>query len=104
MPNSCAVYGCSNTKVKTAGKGISYFGFPKDAHFRDVWVNLCRRADRINSKNAVICSLHFTKDAYKDDMKSRLLGIDSPKNKRSLKEDAVPSLHLHNGKLLSILI
>ncbi|KAK4318846.1 hypothetical protein Pmani_010168 [Petrolisthes manimaculis] len=28
-------------------------------------------------------------------MKSRLLGIASPKNKRLLKEDAVPSLHLH---------
>ena len=80
MPSVCAVYGCFNTKVKTAGTSIRDFGFPKNAHNRDVWVNLCRRADSINPKNAVICSVHFTRDDYIEDMKSRLLGIESPRN------------------------
>ena len=48
MPSVCALYGCFNTKVKTAGTDIRYFGFPKNAHERDVWVNWCRRADSIN--------------------------------------------------------
>ena len=98
MPCVYAVHACFNTKVKTAGTGIRYFGFPKNAHNRDVWVNLCRRADSSNPKNAVICSVHFTKDDYIDDLKSCLHGIENPKNKRLLREDAVPSLHLHNSK------
>ena len=48
MPSVCALYGCFNTKVKTAGTDIKYFGFPKNPHERDVWVNWCRRADSIN--------------------------------------------------------
>ena len=100
MPSVCAAYGCNNNKDKTKGSGIRYFGSPKDV----LWLNLCRRADNINVKNAVVCSVHFTKDDYNDDMKSRLLGIESPKNKRLLKKDAVPSLSLHNGKLTCDLV
>lgn len=98
MPTVCAVYGCSNSKVKTAGTDVKYFRFPRNTQYRDAWLNLCRRADSINTKNAIICSVHFTKDDYIDDMKSRLLGIESPRNKRFLKEDAVPSLYLYNSK------
>lgn len=98
MSSVWAVDGCLNTKVKTTGTDIRYLGFPRNAHVRDVWINLCRRADPINPKHAIICSVHFTKDDNIDDMKSRLLGIASPKNKRLLKKDAVPSLHLHKRK------
>ena len=55
---------------------------------------MCRRSDKINTKNAVVCSEHFTNEDYIDDMKSRLLGIESPRNKRLLKNEGVPSLHL----------
>lgn len=54
--------------------------FRKKKQYRDVWINLCRRADNINTNNAVICSIHFTKDHYMDDMKSRLLGVESKYN------------------------
>ena len=90
--------------MKTAGSGVRYFGFPKDTHYRDLWVNMCRRPNDVNVKNAVVCSAHFTKNDYIDDMKSRLLGIESPRSKRILKEEAVPSLFLHSGKSTQLLL
>lgn len=50
----------------------------------------------MNTKHALICSIHFKQDDFLDDMKSRLLGVESQRNKRLLKEDAIPSLFLHN--------
>ena len=79
MPNLCAVYGCNNYRDRTAGTGIRYFRFPKDEHHRKTWINLCCHADKFNVQYAVVCSEHFTKDDYIDDMKNRLLGLDSPK-------------------------
>ncbi|XP_045139372.1 THAP domain-containing protein 3-like [Portunus trituberculatus] len=96
MPSQCAVFGCSNEKTIVGEKNIRYFRFPRDEKLRKVWINVCRRSDKINSKNAVVCSEHFTSEDYIDDMKSRLLGIESPRNKRLLKNEAVPSL-LPNG-------
>ncbi|KAK4328075.1 hypothetical protein Pmani_001548 [Petrolisthes manimaculis] len=50
----------------------------------------------VNGPTSYTSSSHTDmNDDHIDDMKSRLLGIASPKNKRLLKEDAVPSLHLH---------
>ena len=98
MPSNCSVYGCSNTWIKTKGSDVKYFRFPKDKLLQDKWLTACRRADAVNVKNALICSIHFTSDDYRDDMKNRLLNLESPKNHRPLKEDVVPSLHLPNGK------
>lgn len=75
-----------------------YFTFPKEKTYSDLWINACGRGDEINIKNAVICSIHFQKQDYNDDLKARLLGIESPKNVRKLRRDAVPSLHLPHGK------
>ena len=77
--------------------GVKYFRFPKDEVLIRQWKNACRRADTINHKHAVICSDHFAADDYEDDMKSRLLNCEPSRNKRTLKKDAVPSLHLANG-------
>lgn len=97
MPNNCAVYGCLNRKAKTIGSGIRYFRFPRKEELRNKWAHLCGRADNINADNAVICSVHFHDSDYKDDMKSRLLGIESPKGQRVLKDGALPSLALPAG-------
>ena len=102
MPSNCAVYGCDNSKKNKGGKAFRYFSFPKDPTVREVWVQRCCRSDVINTKYAIICSAHFTEEDYIDDMKSRLLNIDSPYNKRLLKKEAVPSLFLYKGKLLYI--
>ena len=98
MPSNCSVFGCFNRQENTKGTNIKYHTFPKEKRYRDQWINACRRSDTINPINALICSVHFRQEDYKDDMKSRLLGIPSPKNKRLLKEDAVPSIHLPNGE------
>ncbi|XP_068201673.1 THAP domain-containing protein 1-like [Palaemon carinicauda] len=100
MPSNCSVFGCSNTKQKTKDSGVKYFRFPKDELIKQ-WKNACRRADSINHKNAVICSDHFAVNDYVDDMKSRLLNCEISSNKRTLKNDAVPSLHLPNGVLIT---
>ena len=94
MPNNCSVFGCNNTKRKTAGLGIKYFKFPKEKHRRQQWIQACSRGDVFNVDNAVICSMHFTSLDYKDDLKHRLLGTEAPKNYRPLRDTAVPSLNL----------
>lgn len=43
-------------------------------------------------EHATICSLHFEPDAYQRDLKAELLNLP---DKRLLKEDAVPTLHLN---------
>ena len=99
MPSNCAVYGCDNDAKKKDGKDFKFFTFPKDPIVRELWVKRCCRADAINTKYARICSAHFSKEDYIDDMKARLLNIDSSCRKRNLKKDAVPSLCLFKGKL-----
>lgn len=97
MPSSCSINGCFNYWQKTKGTEITYFTFPKEKIYCDLWTSLCGKA--VNPKNAAICSVHFQAEDYIDDMKARLLGIPSPRNKRKLKKDAVPSLHLPASKL-----
>ena len=77
---------------------IKYHHFPKNKAYRDQWVHACCRADTINTKYAIVCSIHFKPEDYKDDLKLRLLGIGSPKHHRLLKEDAVPTLFPPNGE------
>ena len=99
MPSNCAIYGCFNTKkkVKRLNQNIRFFRFPRDEILQHAWIQACRRSDKINTDHAVICSVHFCKEDIADDMKSRLLGIERPKNHRILKKDAVPSLSLPKG-------
>ena len=96
MPSNCAIYGCYNTKkkVKKLNQTIRFFRFPRDEILRDAWIQACRRTDNINPDHAGICSVYFCKEDIADDIKSRLLGIERPKNQRILKKDAVPSLSL----------
>ncbi|KAJ4428994.1 hypothetical protein ANN_25990 [Periplaneta americana] len=56
------------------------------------WIHACRRKDKINIKNATVCSVHFLPEDYERDLKAELLNI---KPKKMLKISAVPSLHLN---------
>ena len=91
MPSNCAVFGCFNTYKKTKDSKIKYHHFPKNKAYRNQWVHACCRADTINTEYAIVCSIHFKPEDYKDDLKSRLLGIGITKHHRLLKEDAVPT-------------
>ncbi|XP_066944569.1 THAP domain-containing protein 1-like [Macrobrachium rosenbergii] len=93
MSSNCAVYGCFNNSRNRSD--VRFFRFPRDDEFRKKWINACRRDDKVNTNNALVCSAHFTAEDYIDDMKSRLLGIESPRNKRLLKAHVVPSLNLY---------
>ena len=90
MQSQYAVFGCSNKHATVGEKSIRYFRFPRGEQFRRKWINVCRRSDKIITKNSVVRSEHFTNEDCIDDMKSRLLGIESLWNKRLLKNEAVP--------------
>lgn len=94
MPSKCSVFGCNNRQSKASDRKIRFYRFPRDDHFRRVWALLCRRSEAFRGRRAVVCSDHFAEDDFIDDMKSRLLGIESPPNKRLIKPNAIPSLLL----------
>ncbi|XP_045132619.1 uncharacterized protein LOC123516916 [Portunus trituberculatus] len=94
MHSSCSVLWCYSDKRKTAGNGIRYFRFPKNDEIRKQWVRACDRVDDFNLKNAVVCSRHFTPNDCARDLKYEFLQTEVPRRKRSLKEEAVPSLFL----------
>lgn len=91
MPSSCSVRDCTH-KQKRKSTTISYFTFPKETLFRDLWAGACGK--HVNFKFGRICSLHFQADDYIDDVESRMFGVPSRKYRRPLKKDAVPSLNL----------
>ena len=95
MPNNCAVYGCNNNKKKACDQQISYFQFPKNNDTKAKWIHSCFRSDYINTKHAVICSMHFKDEDFEDDLKARVLSIP----RKKLKANAVPSIGLYKGEL-----
>ncbi|XP_050300162.1 THAP domain-containing protein 1-like [Anthonomus grandis grandis] len=94
---NCAVLGCKNHTKKTKGTKIKYFRFPKQEDLAKQWVIRCHRGDKINLKNACICSEHFEQDCYEVPLRQRLLNYN-PRNTRILKEDALPTLNLRLAK------
>lgn len=91
----CAVVGCDsdNQSKRNPCKDIRFFRFPKDHNLSKKWLHLTRRKDKLNVKNAVICSKHFCVGDYKVNLKHTLLNY-TPKNYRGLKEDAIPTQNL----------
>ena len=99
MPGTtCAVYGCKNNTKKTAQSNISFFTFPKDTVKQQLWTLKCNRGEKFNTRNARICSDHFTQADYIDDIDL----TSSPGAKRKLKENAVPSRSLLKGMFILI--
>ncbi|KAL1489715.1 hypothetical protein ABEB36_013651 [Hypothenemus hampei] len=92
MPN-CAISTCKNYSRVTKNSGVRYFGFPTEENFAKQWVKACYRRDKINVKNARVCSIHFSEDCFEIPLRQRLLNYQTT-NSRVLKFDAVPTLHL----------
>lgn len=87
MPGTrCAVGVCNNIYAKTykfpEEAFVAYHCFPKDKLIRRIWIQRCRRKDKINPNKSYICSSHFTASDYDPDLK----GI--------LKRGAIPSRNL----------
>ena len=57
MPKCCAVHGC-NTNQTNKGD-IALHRFPKNEEVKQQWIQLCKRADKINTKYAAVCSFAF---------------------------------------------
>lgn len=93
---NCAVVDCNNTNDKNRKnyKNISFFCFPKEKDILNEWVFKCFRQNKFNVKTARICADHFCRNDY--ELKGELLML--PRNKWSLKKDAVPSLKLPKSK------
>ena len=95
----CLVPGCrngtGNGKYQAAGTVIHTL--PKDPVLAAKWVQAARRGDKVNPKNACVCSIHFKPDDYERDLKFELLNpgktiMENPW--RRLTKTAVPSLNI----------
>ncbi|XP_066951259.1 platelet binding protein GspB-like isoform X9 [Macrobrachium rosenbergii] len=95
----CAIYGCCNTERNRVGREkVSFYRFPRDPEVCWKWVNICRRSDHINTKNARVCSAHFQRSDYARNLRHELLNY-RPANAKRLKADAIPNqrLPLHDS-------
>lgn len=91
----CAVAVCKNSLIKTKRNeettDISYHSFPKDDLIRQQWILNCKREGKWNPGTSTVCSVHFTSDSFKRNLKAELLNIPA---KNKLKSTAVPTLYL----------
>lgn len=94
--STCAVFGCNNHFRSTKGTDLKYYTFPKNEDLARQWMQACRRKDKVNPKRARICSIHFKKECFFENLQHKMLQY-SPKNFRNLKDDAIPTLHLPNA-------
>ncbi|KAJ8932645.1 hypothetical protein NQ318_002942 [Aromia moschata] len=100
----CAVVGCDsdNQSKRNPCKNVKFFSFPKDDNLSKKWLHLTKREDKVNLKNAVICSKHFCESDYKVNLKHIFLDY-IPKNYRGLKDDAIPTQNLPQSQCVSLL-
>ena len=86
MGVQCAVPNCRNASLRTNNnetkKKISYHLFPKDEHYKRLWISKCYRSTPYNYDNAYMCSEHFTNDDFVRDLRGELLHVQT---KRKLK-------------------
>ncbi|XP_006013814.1 THAP domain-containing protein 10-like [Latimeria chalumnae] len=96
MPLRCVAANCCNEKKE----GISLFRFPKDKRIRAAW-NSFVSTRRANWKGAndrsVLCSYHFTDDAFDP---SSVMQVKMKASKRlRLLEGALPIIHANNPSI-----
>ena len=97
MP-SCCVVGCNNWTDHPPE--TSFHRFPKDDAVANKWTVAIKR-DNLPEKyreTSFVCSQHFRKEDYMKDLRSQLLGTPS---KKTLLEDAVPSIFPHSLESLN---
>jgi THAP domain len=92
MPYTCAVAECRNTEKtkRVRGSSLILHSFPVSRpDICKIWTTRCKRKEKINIKNARICSDHFEDQSYVRDLQHELLGLPS---RRKLAPDAIPTL------------
>ena len=89
MTFTCSVAKCRNAKRAAENNNdLTFHRFPvKNKTLCQVWVTRCQRKDKINVKNARVCSDHFVHTDYERDLQNELLGLPQ---KKILKPEAVP--------------
>ena len=99
MPDSCVVYGCSNTANPEKGISVHKIPFWGDSHpecvrRRKVWVDFVnrRRAKWKPTKNSKICSLHFRREDFAR-MFLNLPGQERQSSPRLLADDLGPCVY-----------
>ena len=98
MPSNCSVYGCHKKKKKKKLEqtyDTSPFQGKKNL---DNSGSIHCRSDDVNADNVLICAVHFANTDYRDDLKSQLLGNDTQKRQRTLKDESIPSLFMPKAK------
>ncbi|XP_011404070.1 PREDICTED: THAP domain-containing protein 10-like [Amphimedon queenslandica] len=89
MPNRYVANGCNNI---SSVNGIIVFHFPCDSALRNKWTRQVKRTrDKWKgpNTNSVVCSYHFSKDAFEDPLYGTSFGL---KVKRRQKKDAVTTI------------
>lgn len=86
----CTAFNCNNDGKKM--KHLSFFQFPSDEKYRQIWKEKVRRLNWEPNKYSRLCSAHFEQHCFVHDPKLfESLGLPRPK-KVSLKPDAVPTI------------
>lgn len=73
----------------TLDRSIHYFRFPKRIALRKLWIEKCHSYGNWNPDYSRICSLQFSPNDFKTDLRAELMGLLS---KVILQPYAVPSL------------
>lgn len=98
----CSVATCNiDNRSKSFDKNIKFFGFPKNKTLQGQWLHACKRDDKVNVKNARVCSIHFAEESYIRNLKYELLGLTPYSRQKSLKPNAIPTLNLPSSKNIS---
>ncbi|XP_040065676.1 uncharacterized protein LOC8030003 isoform X2 [Ixodes scapularis] len=94
MPAVCAAVGCFNSSRRDIPFHVH--AFPSDPRIAKLWVSAIQRDNFKPSKWSVLCSAHFTADAYEDKVwLMKNMGMDY---KPRLKQDAVPTIFSHKRR------
>ncbi|XP_071649173.1 uncharacterized protein [Temnothorax longispinosus] len=90
----CSVSGCKNKSENAKEKNIQFFSYPKDEETALKWMQAANK-NKVNLKNARICSVHFTPSCYKP-KPAYLANCEnySPKKLRRLHDHAIPTENL----------
>lgn len=86
----CTAFNCNNDGKKM--KSLSFFQFPSDEKYRQIWIEKVRRVNWEPNKYSRLCSAHFESHCFVHNFKLfDSLGLPRPK-KATLKHDAIPTI------------
>ncbi|XP_071575761.1 uncharacterized protein [Temnothorax nylanderi] len=102
MP-TCSVTTCKNRSENAKERNIQFFSFPKNEETVLKWMQAANK-NKVNLKNARICSVHFTPSCYKPNP-AYLANCEnySPKRLRTLHDHAIPTENLPPGTQILVM-